>query len=190
MTLRETIVQTPYKAGVIAAAAFHTILRLTSQKRSSWIGSGGYFGLIGLLIPYVVEKKSMNPTVKAFACGWRNCFVFLAIGENLFWVSKTIQDRRAQSTDSPSKAQNMIPVIVTSSLAVLLAFKAESSSEYFPVTGPALSAGSNAKVKTPGYRVVVTGKKQYLLPHNPTPKSQGIELSDGKGNVLHLTKRG
>lgn len=181
MSLRDTVQKSPYKAGVVSAALFHSILRISSARRSSWVGSGGYFGLIGLLIPYLVEKKSPNATVQAFACGWRNCFVFMAIGENLFYITKTMQDK----AQPENRSHPAIPVLISVGASVFLAFKAEAVKDYLPVQAP-LASTDHGTGGSSHYKMVISGKKQYLIPTNDT--SGKTKLTDGKGNVLYLVK--
>lgn len=160
MTLKDAVKQTPYKAGAIAAAIFHFIVRSISFKKESWVGSGGYYGLVGLLIPFLVEKKNDNPTVKAFACGWRNTFIFLAIGESLYYIAKSRGDKDERAT---------IPLLVICGAAAGLSIKAESAANLVPVSAPAQGTGSgngtNNLAKNPPKRVkvVVSGKKMYTV---------------------------
>lgn len=160
MTLRETVKQTPYKAGAIAAGIFHFVARTLGSKRSSWIGSGGYFGLLGLLIPFIIEKKSDNPTVKAFACGWRNTFIFLAIGENVYFFAKRAQDRRDEEDKKP-----VLPLALICTGSVMLSIKAEASENLVPVSTPGNSGTKSIASSSGGAKrvqVSVAGKKMYV----------------------------
>lgn len=182
MNLREAVSKNPYKIGCIAAAIIHSILRLASPKKSSWVGSGGYYGLLGILIPFLVEKKSTNATVKLFAVGWRNTFIFLAIGENLYYAAKTMK---------PDVERPILPVLAVAGASAFFAIKAESK-EYVPMSSPGSDSSSpsngqtltkttkSGEIKT--YEVKKVGKNVYTVP----VKNLTAAWLDKYGKVIEL----